>query len=518
VNDELRLSLARFGGLALVALLAALAAAAGCGGGGGGGGEAAAPPVEEPRDPPPPPPPEQPPVDAPQDPKVPFGAQGPWPVSNETIAVGEPVVSVSTDEAQNRWIAASHALYLLRPGETTPRRYTSADGLHLHDNPESYCETVTGYSFGAWDPSWALPDPLRPEYPAAYPACPVFGGASEQGISTIVGGRANEVFVGYFGEQHETGPNGDNGDKDDPGRHSGKIDWVRVGEDGRLTVVRFDLASIAHGMHYWHDRTVYRLAYDHFVHPGSLYSGGYHGVAYLRVDKWRPQPRSADGRSFSLYVDTWLSEWMGDHLHVEAHDANGSQLLGDFQGLAIDANGDLWHAGKWAAGLIAWDDSVLSWVTKAGAFPNGPQGPRHRFLAAFTPDFGTSPFPVPADVRAGVHMTAVTVAPDGRVWFGSSDHGLASWRPGEPGFERVSGSEAGLPGNGVEDVVALPDGRLAVAHASGGVVLWDPATGASTRLQLPSDTVNELQLDTMVSPPALLVATRGGAASFRVLP
>jgi hypothetical protein len=520
VNEELRLfSLARFAGLALLAALA-IAVAAGCGGG-GGGGEAPAPLTGEPQEPPPPPPPpEQPPVAPPADPKVPFGTQGPWPVSNDTIRVGEAVVSVTTDEAQNRWIASAQALYLLRPGETTPRKYGSADGLHLAGNPETYCETVLGYSFGAWDPSWASPAPDRPTvYPVPYPACPVTGAASARGIASIVGGRANEVFVAYYGDESNTGTNTYSGDKDDPGRHSGKTDWVRVKDDGTLDVVRFDWAAIGHGMMYWHNRTTHRLLYDHFVHPGSLYAGTNHGVNYVRVDRWRPQkPRAAGGPGYDEWVDVWLSEWQGDHLHAEAHDPTGSQLLGDWRGLALDADGNLWHAGKWAAGLIAWDDSPASWVRNAGALPNGPGGPRHRFLAHFTPDTGTSPFPPPADVRAGVHMSAVTVARDGRVWFASLDQGLASWKAGETGFQRVSGAAVGLPSDEIEDVVALPDGRLAVAHPSGGVVLWDPATGASTRLPLPSDAVQELQLDTMVSPPALLVATRGGAASFRVLP
>src|SRR2546430_5911443 len=45
-----------------------------------------------------------------------------------------------------------------------------------------------------------------------------------------------------------------------------------------------------------------------------------------------------------------------------------------------------------------------------------------------------------------------------------------------------------------------------------GLVIWDPVTGTKAQIRagkdLPSDRVLRIQLDTMVDPPALLVATR----------
>ncbi len=74
----------------------------------------------------------------------------------------------------------------------------------------------------------------------------------------------------------------------------------------------------------------------------------------------------------------------------------------------------------------------------------------------------------------------------------------------------------------IRDMIALPDGRLVVAGLSSGLVFWDPATGKRTYMRagqgIPDDGVLRLQLDTMVDPPALMVATRGGAAVLRVLP
>ena len=83
---------------------------------------------------PPPQAPQQPPPQQP--PGFQFGTQGPWPIANVTYGAAEgiqesPVVAMTTDEAQNRWIATPRALYLFRPGETAPSRFDETDGLHL---------------------------------------------------------------------------------------------------------------------------------------------------------------------------------------------------------------------------------------------------------------------------------------------------------------------------------------------------------------------------------------------------
>ena len=57
---------------------------------------------------------------------------------------------------------------------------------------------------------------------------------------------------------------------------------------------------------------------------------------------------------------------------------------------------------------------------------------------------------------------------------------------------------------------------------SSGLSIWNPKTGAHTSIRagqgIPDDGVMRIQLDTMVDPPALHVATRGGAAVLRALP
>jgi hypothetical protein len=65
-------------------------------------------------------------------------------------------------------------------------------------------------------------------------------------------------------------------------------------------------------------------------------------------------------------------------------------------------------------------------------------------------------------------------------------------------------------------------GRLVIAGQKSGLVFWNPQTGAHTVLRagadLPDDHVFRLELDTMVSPPALYVATFAGAAALRTFP
>lgn len=82
--------------------------------------------------------------------------------------------------------------------------------------------------------------------------------------------------------------------------------------------------------------------------------------------------------------------------------------------------------------------------------------------------------------------------------------------------------DAGLGESDVRDMVALPDGRLALAGASSGLVFWNPQTGAHTSLhagaELPDDHVFRLELDQMVSPPTLYVSTWAGVAALRKLP
>ena len=449
-------------------------------------------------------------------PGVQFGTQGPWPVSNVTYgsAAGireSPVVGFTTDEAQNRWIATPAALYLLRPGTTTLRRYDAADGLHLDGNPVQYCDD-------------------HPIGPGDHCGGAISTGAGHA-ITRIVGGGPNEVLVGYSGTDpdpsivcttKDTSLQDTGADFCDPARHTGKLDRVRVGDDGTLTVERMDLVANREGGQYWHDRTVQSLAFDHFIHPHTAYVGTNHGVTILFPDRYRAPRRDE-------WFDLAYVEWMGDHLHARVCDpgpcpasSEGPQRMGDWAGLAVDGGGNLWHAGRWTAGLITWDVDPGDWFGRYGR--------------AFAVAFG-DPYPLPPSAdgfrnepvfpvaREGdsPHLTGVAVCPDGRVWFTSSGpqsgtgDTVAVWNG--KAFRTFAAGALGLGGSAVRDVACLPDGRVVLAGFHSGVVLLDPATGASTPLPgLPSATIFRVEVDRMVSPPTLLVSTDAGAVAMRVLP
>jgi hypothetical protein len=464
---------------------------------------------------------------------VAFGTPGPWPAANVVYGATNgiletPIVAMTTDEAQNRWVATPSALYLLRPGDTKFERFDETSGLHLG--------AVTGRTPGpiGWakycnDREIAGDAPCNGEL--------IWGGATGEGIHSLAGGSADEVFVGYAGGHTDNlgvcpGDVQNAGwDNCDPLRHSGKIDRVKVKDDGTLEVTRFDILSNQQGAKFWHDRYMNRLAYDHFVHPGTLYSGAEHGVTIYFPNEYRaPAPDE--------WFDSAYSEWMGDHLHARVCLTNppapcpavgeGNQRMGDWLGISIDDKGRLWHAGKWAAGRITWDPDPKIWVARNGAAFDAAFGDPY-----YGPGNGSPPiFEVAAEGHE-VHMTAVTVCPDERVWFSTEGvqdgpslargDVLAVWDESKHTLSYFAPSMVGVSEARVRDVVCLADGRLAIAGFNTGLSLYDPAKGTSTPVRasgglIPSDTILSLEVDRMVAPQTLHVATSGGAAAIRVLP
>jgi hypothetical protein len=132
-----------------------------------------------------------------------------------------------------------------------------------------------------------------------------------------------------------------------------------------------------------------------------------------------------------------------------------------------------------------------------------------------------------------VFINGVTVAPNGVVWWSSSRYGVASFddKIAKPGFTYFNPASIGVAGS-VSDIVALPDGRIAIGSNGGGVTFWDPppppwenpphtprpTTTIRAGAGLPDNQVNRLQLDTMVNPPVLHVSTGTGGAAIRVFP
>ena len=437
-----------------------------------------------------------------------FGTTGPWPVANQTWGkangiLEQPIIGTSTDEAQNLWVATPKALYLLKPGESMFRRFDGRDGLHLQGYPVGYC-----------DKDWA---PKK--------ECPIFGSAADPGILAIVGGEAGEVFVGYAGYHDWSSPS--DGVWTDPYRHTGMLDRVRLTAQGALEVVRFDMVA-GNSYEFWHNRIVEKMVYDHFVHPHELFVGTEHGVDKFSPRLWHPTDPNSNWNGPHNNL-----QWMSDHLHPQVcyhhvcDDTESDLRLGDWRGLALTPSGDLWVAGRWTAGLISYVADNSAWYARGGsAYPLALGDPYTGGASCA----GNRPvFCAPAEGDE-VSLTAVAIAKDGTVWFasgpdhlgpGSPAYGLAAWDGASfTYFDPMK--KAGLAEPGVRDMVALPDGRLVLAGSNTGLVIWDPKTGASKAIHagggIPDDHVFRLELDTMVSPPALHVSTWGGAASLRVLP
>ncbi|MGQ0508422.1 MAG: WD40 repeat domain-containing protein [Myxococcaceae bacterium] len=466
----------------------------------------------------------------PDNPAVPAG---PWPIANITYGTAQgiletPILGITTDETENIWIATPKALYVMRPGESRFKRFTAADGLHLAENPAFYCDNNFPGK-GVDDEHSACGDTYASR-------CPIAGAASAVGITEVEGGAANEVFVGYAGVDEGTF------DWCDPNRHSGKLDRVQLKADGTLDVVRFDLVSNNHGAMYWHNRTVQRMLYDHSKHRGELYVGANHGVVLLRPNKYRPVREKE-------WFDTAYQEYMGDHIHPRVCDLNrttasacnpnseANQLMGDWRGLAIAPDGDLWVAGKWSAGKVMWTADLKTWYSRVGerafyvAFGDPyPQAPN---------EFGFLNEPVFKVETEGdpVHLSSVAVGTDGRVWFGSGpmttqpqvlpdgrvkpvvEYGLAAWTGRYfQVFDPIK--DLGLPERWIRDLVALPDNRLVIGTKKSGLYIWHPVTGEMKALRagqgIPDDAILRLKLDARVNPPAIQVATQTGATVLRV--
>ncbi|HEX4386057.1 MAG TPA: WD40 repeat domain-containing protein [Myxococcales bacterium] len=450
---------------------------------------------------------------------------GPWPTTNVTYGAADgiqetPIVGFSTDESQNLYVATQSALYVRTPTASSFTRFASADGLHLPGHDMDHCYDPSGRNNGILQP------------------CPS-SDADSPGISEIVGGGPNEVLVGYWGHEDFTLgnlPDGTpiDGTSSDPWRHTGKVDRVRLRLDGAtgnvigIDVVKLDVVS-TNSNEFWHNRTVERMIYDHFTNRHELYVGFNHGVDKLTPDLWaEPDPK--------LWFLNSYAVWMSDHLHPQVclhatctGEGSDTQMLGDWRGLAIDAKGDLWVGGRWAAGKIRYTASNADWY-------NTPRKDGNAIAPALGDGYdsslcGTSTAPVFCPPQEGdpVNISATTVTPDGKIWWGSGTlfgdprdipYGLASFDGHH--FTYFTPASVGMSEETVRDLIALPDGRLVIASLNTGLVIWNPSTGQHTAIHagqgIPSDRIYRMELDMMVSPPALHVSTASGAATLRVFP
>lgn len=415
----------------------------------------------------------------------PFGSAGPWPLSGVRFygdAEGLPesgLVDVSTDAAQNLWVAHREAIFLMRPGEDRFVRFGPESGLNI-DN--------------------AMPP----------------------GVTALVGGGAGEVFVGYQGADIEDVQN-------DPLRFRGKLDRARLAGDGALAVTHYDIhnndavgfdengevirlpdGSVDPRYTDWsfhEDRTVLRFLYDHHFFPGTLYAGFNHGVA--RIDAGRPDP--IHGFDYA------------DHVHPDVYDANGTQRMGDFRALALDPSpratrdggeqtGMLWMGGRWTAGARLWTPGLWEWTSYA----------ENPFWIAFS-----NPPVFPVQDGESIHVMGIAALADGTVFlasgvgnWGFTPLGIARWRDGA--FTYLSPEDdLGLPSRAIADMQRLPDDSILLAIEGHGLWRWYPTIASLAdrprRVEgLDGREVRRISVDDRVAPVAVYLVTDRGVAALRL--
>jgi hypothetical protein len=370
--------------------------------------------------------------------------KSPWPLVDtawgpEAGLTGR-ILDAGPDEAQNIWAASQDTLFLLRPGQTRFQAFRATDGLHVGP-------------FTDW-----------------------YGNANQTSITALGPGSGGEVYVGYYGFESEGDPFQDT----EAQKELGNADRVTFdAASGTLTVHRLLFrCDYEAGSGCWEDRSPRRMVFAHDgVAKGHLFIGFNHGVAHV------------------------LGEEIGDHVHPEifwSKPGDRVEKLGEFYGVAPDAQGNLWMAGRYGVGLQQWNPVPhFSWVDG-------------RFLYAFTifgPGHGLEvPYGYVED------DSGVAVTPDGVVYISSFSRGLTRWDPRSNNYGTMA--QAPAAPSQIRDIAADPDGTLWLVTIGGEVVRFDPGTGQATPLASISDAMRVV-VDHSVTPRAVYISRDGGLSVIR---
>ena len=188
-------------------------------------------------------------------------------------------------------------------------------------------------------------------------------------------------------------------------------------------------------------------------------------------------------------------------------------------GLAVDADGNLWMAGRYAVGLQPWNPVPGHTLTQQGEYDEWVSG---SFKFAFTTDtidhglgYANGPTYEPAGYQENNRGAAVT--PDGRLWLArdvlaGSRGGLVSWDPKSTNYTTIQ-SYPQVPTDLV-DVQADPDGTLWIVELTGALLRFDPATGVVSTFAGVSG-VTRISIDATVTPRAIYASMAGGLAVIR---
>ncbi len=290
----------------------------------------------------------------------------------------------------------------------------------------------------------------------------------------VAGGRDGQVWVGYEGLFP------DSNYFDDPPEiaKSGDVDLFQL-DGGGLELVRHYDISTPPGVEpgYPDGRDLLRTCYE--IVPvldgtwaGDVWFGCNHGVAM------------------------WSKRFneIQEHQHTAIW-RDGTDRTGDFRGLALAPNGNIWMAGAHKGGLLRYADE-------------GGQ-----FWARFEPEVDIWPEGVALDAKADDWTMAIVDDGNGGIWAGSFGNGLAHMAADGSWSYLQTGQ--GLPDNRVYDIALDTDGSLWVATDAGVVRLkngrfsntLNPASGLL-------GTPMSVSIDRSTSPRRVLIGTSVGAAIY----
>jgi hypothetical protein len=411
------------------------------------------------------------------------------------------VYGVTADEGGNIWVAGGEdGLFLLRPGESTFRKFTMADGLRPY-----------GY----------MPDGSVPPGPKYLK------------VISVAGGPAGTVFVGYEGmpgagtdhcESNWDGPS------PDPARYkSGDADKVTLLEDGTLHVVHYDIFS---GPTVVRDEprgreklcNILRIAYD--KRTRSVWFGGNHGFA--RGDSEYQGNPGCNGQhacsGVTEHVHPALNAYVYSHQAQDKAEypnepsrwrVRGALLTDAYYGVAVDPSGDVWFGGAERSTRFRYATAEAGrhnyW--RAQSMTEDKEHAWNRF--DFWPDAVGEPAMSRPEQRTPDHVSSMTMAPDGTVWAGSFSRGLAQLdRDGR--VQRRLASELVDRKGLVSSVAADPlDGSIwAGASWGGGISRVKDNTIAHYSLpvfgqDLSSMRITDIQMDTSGGQRRVLVGFMG---------
>ncbi|HEY0839492.1 MAG TPA: two-component regulator propeller domain-containing protein, partial [Vulgatibacter sp.] len=241
----------------------------------------------------------------------------------------------------------------------------------------------------------------------------------------VGGGRANEVYVGYRGIFPDHDP------FDDPPEvaSSGGVDRIRL-DGGSLSKVRFDISSPP-TPEYPMGRHVLRICYKMVPvlsgpFAGDVWFGCNHGVAM-----WNER-----------------FQMVQEHQHA-AISLNDSLYVGDFRGVAVAPDGNVWMGGDVRSALLRYaDEGGQFWATMDE-------------MDVWPPGVALDP----TDPLANDWVMDMAVDSMGGLWVASFGNGLAHMAP--DGSWSYLDTRQGLPDNRVYGLAFDPDGSLWIATDAG---------------------------------------------------